>query len=174
VPLVCSDETHEYFPLLLDGESDEVGHASTMGGGGSDAAVDGGDLGGSSQVACMRFLVSVTLRKASNTLLLSDNDVIRMTELAQKVRLLAVRRLLAARDAGGLNNSSCSGSTTSESSSSDSEDDVMLCDLAMGVTAASAGTGGAQLGAHSAAPTEHGTCCSSDTCDSGDELHIMP
>lgn len=168
---LCSDEMHEYFPLLLDGESDEVHHVGTLGSGGNDGAVDGaGCCGGSNQVSCLRFPVSVTLSLAINTLQLSDADVVMMTELARKVRLLAVPRLPAARHIDGLNSTSDSSSNTS-ASSSDSGDGIMLRDLARG--AATVGRGGVQLGAHSAAPLQHGACSTSDTCDSGDDLPIL-
>jgi hypothetical protein len=72
---LCVGEKHEYFPLLLDGDSDEVQ---------ADDSQQRQPLAG---VTCLRFPVSVRMSVTGSTLAFSDGDVALLTELAGKVQL---------------------------------------------------------------------------------------
>jgi hypothetical protein len=154
---LCTGETHEYFPLLLEGETDEVADNAAEHVG-SVAAVGSSDENAipaahsRNQVTCMRFPVAVSLTIVGNTLQLCDRDVSMLTDLAGRVQLDVPQLPAQSRCNEFVSESS------SDSDSADSEDDVPL-----GMLAAITPLGGRCVPTHSS---------SSGTSDSDDDVPL--
>jgi hypothetical protein len=161
IATLCTGETHEYFPVLLHGETDEVAVNAAehiTGGSGSDEDTNGVRIPSvvahaRNQVTCMRFPVAVSLHIVGDALQLDDRDVSMLIDLAGRVQL-DVPHLPAQRRDDIVSDETSDGEYESE----DSEDDVPL-----GMLAAVAPLGGRLLPTNSS---------SSGTSDSDDDVPL--
>jgi hypothetical protein len=116
--ILCEGEIHEYFPVLLEGEPDEVVVAPASDVHGEQVAAS--RRAAKPDVACLRHQVAVDMQAGARVLHLCEADIARLQKLADSVQL-DVPRCLARKRGQQQQHVADGGAADSEYNDSDDE-----------------------------------------------------